>query len=302
MGDEAEGLLVAGAEHGGRPVFHGSPDLRREFPGFEVEVAGEDVVFVHGQTHGLQPGTKALQPGGGQNVAARASDVPDLGVAKVSEVADRLFRAAGVIDRDRGGREVLRIFTGGYHGHLRQARHAVAQTAEVNLAIEHHESIHPGCSEQTGMVEGPLSGHGALGDQHAKAIGSGDLLDACNDRREERVGQVRCDHADGVCPLLAQVAGRFIDHIAGPFDRLEHLPPRLFTDPLRVTQGAADRRCRYAGDAGNILDGGDFSFHGTGSYREWISCTNNDHSHLVHSLTLDSRINVPANIGAIVYI
>ena len=92
------------------------------------------------------------------------------------------------------------------------------------------------------MVKGALTGHRALGDQYAEAIGPGNLLDARNNRGEEGVGQVRRDYADGVGPLLTQVAGGFIDDIAGLLDRLEHLPACAVADTLRVAQGPADRR------------------------------------------------------------
>ena len=152
------------------------------------------------------------------------------------------------------------------------------------------------------MVEGSLTRHLAFRDQHAIAVGSGDLFDTGNNRGEEGVGQVRRDHRDGVGPLLAQVAGGFIDDIAGLLDRLEHLSACTFADTLRVAQGPADRRGRYACDTGDILDGGDFSSHlSSPSFRSCL-CTNIGHCAQNPVFSLTSGIHVPANSSAIVNI
>ncbi len=111
LGDETEGLLITGTEHGGRSVFHGPPDFRGELASFEVKVAGENEILSYRQAAGFKSGAVAVRPSRCQDIAAWAGDVADLPMAQIDEVSDGLFSAPGIVDRNRWGRAVRRIFT-----------------------------------------------------------------------------------------------------------------------------------------------------------------------------------------------
>ncbi len=100
-----------------------------------------------------------------------------------------------------------------------------------------------------------------IADQDIIARLAGTFFDPGQNRRKERISDVRHQQKDHARTVQAQVSGHDIGGIAGRGDRSLHFFACGFGNHIRFVQGPADSGNRYPCMAGNIFNRRDFFTH-----------------------------------------
>ena len=196
----------------------------------------------------------ALAPGHAGRHVLRPGQVRDAPVAGCDEVVDRqLHRQPVVADHRRQAPALVgAVHQHGVHAGLLQ----VVDQRVVARGDGHHQPVD--LLRQHALDHRPrerVVHH--VGHEHEVAARRGAGLDALQDGREHRVGDVRHQHADGVGAAGAQGRGRAVGPVAQALRRLFDHAQHFFADQRALVriERARHGRHMHAGGLRDIADG-----------------------------------------------
>ena len=233
--EHADRDQVVGGEDGrrpGRPVEHQprAPGRRRRS---RTPSASTTSVGIVGQAVGADRRPVPREPVDAGRRVQRAGDVADPPVAEGGEVADRVHGRRVVVDHDR---EVV-----GVVGRPVEEDEGVPLVAELVDRVVGHLRGRDQQAVDLVLAERVQTGRLALRlvlrvaqDEVVAALARG-VLRALDDRREERVRDVRHEHAERQRPLQPEAPGEDRRPVAEPLGRREDALARL----------RPDGRCRH---------------------------------------------------------
>ena len=192
-------------------------------------------------------------PGGRRQ---RAGEMKDTTVPQAGQVTDRLLDPCAVVGDHRRDREVVGPPVDQHHLDLAMVK--LVQQRVVDERGGHDQPLDLPGQERGHLCPFPLLVVVGVDDQRAVAGRAEDVFDAADDRREERVGEVRQDQSDrpGLRGLQAagDGVGRVAEGVGGPHDAsgrvdVDQLPG------LRV-QGPGRGGGMHPGSLRHVLQGG----------------------------------------------